>query len=120
MVTIKTFNEAVVWQKAHKLTLIIYETTKKFPKSEEYSLTNQMRRAAVSVPSNIVEGFKRKTTKDGIHFYNIAEGSLEELKYQLLLSKDLGYISNNLWADLEKLTDEVGRLLFSWKRSQVS
>jgi len=119
MVTIQTFKEAIVWQKAHKLTLSIYESTKKFPKNEEYALTNQMRRAAVSIPSNIAEGFKRRTIKDGVHFYNIAEGSLEELKYQILLSKDLGYISEEIFNDLEIMTNEVGKLLFGWKKSQI-
>lgn len=120
MATIRTFKEAIVWQKSHKLTLSVYELTKKFPKNEEYALANQMRRAAVSVPSNIAEGFKRRTIRDGIHFYNIAEGSLEELKYQILLSKDLGYISDEIYNELEKMTDEVGKLLFGWKRSQLS
>ncbi|MFA5291089.1 MAG: four helix bundle protein [Candidatus Paceibacterota bacterium] len=118
MTAIQTFKEAIVWQKAHQLVLGVYEITKKFPRSEEFGLSNQMRRAAVSIPSNIAEGFKRKTIKDGIHFYNIAEGSLEELKYQMFLSKDLGYISENIFNKLDELGDETGRLLCGWKRSQ--
>ena len=85
MTTIKKFTEIIAWQKAHELALFIYLITNKFPRSEEFGLSSQMRRAAVSVPSNIVEGFKRKSVKDGVNFYNIAEGSLEELKYQVLL-----------------------------------
>ena len=115
---IKTFKELIVWQKALQLTLEIYNITKNFPKCEEFVLVNQMRRCAVSVPSNIAEGFKRKSLKDSLHFYNMAEGSLEELKYQLLLAKDLSYIKEEKHNKLIDLAEEVGKLLCGWKNSQ--
>jgi len=115
---IKTFKELIVWQKAHQLTLEIYNITKNFPKYEEFILVNQMRRCVVSVPSNIAEGFKRKSLKDSLHFYNMAEGSLEELKYQLLLAKDLSYIKEEKYNELIDFAEEVGKLLYGWKNSQ--
>ncbi len=115
---IQTFQEIVAWQKAHVLALEIYKATETFPKTETFGLTSQMRRCSVSVPSNIAEGFKRRTRNDSAHFYNISEGSLEELKYQLLLSRDLGYISIDKYNELKQLADEVGKLVNAWKRSQ--
>ncbi len=90
---IQTFQDIVAWQRAHELTLDVYKVTEHFPKLETFGLTSQMRRAAISMPSNIAEGFKRRSRNDSIRFYNIAEGSLEELKYQLLLAKDIGYLT---------------------------
>ena len=116
---IRNFLEIIAWQKAHRLALNIYSITRKFPRFEEYGLANQMRRCAVSVPSNIAEGFKRKTVKDSAHFYNISEGSLEELKYQLILSRDLKYISNEIFEESQTLAEESGRTLNAWKKSQV-
>lgn len=118
MGTIKSFKEIIAWEKAHKLTLEVYSLTKKFPRFEEFGLANQMRRAAVSIPSNIAEGFKRRSLKDSTHFYNMAEGSLEELKYQLLLSRDLDYLEKVHYEKIEFLGDEVGKLLNSWKKAQ--
>ncbi|MBI4050645.1 MAG: four helix bundle protein [Candidatus Doudnabacteria bacterium] len=115
---IKTFRDLIAWQKAHNLTLGVYKITDKFPKTETFGLTSQMRRCAVSVPSNIAEGFKRRTKNDSVHFYNIAEGALEELKYQLLLARDLGYISDKEYRSLNDLADEVGKLTNGWKRVQ--
>ena len=115
---IQSFKEIIVWQKSHQLTLEIYKITSNFPKHELYSLINQMRRCAISIPSNIAEGFKRKSLKDSIHFYNIAEGSLEELKYQLLLARDLAYISEGEYTNIINLAEDVGKLLNSWKKSQ--
>jgi four helix bundle protein len=87
----KSFKDLVVWQKAHKFVLDIYKITKCFPKEELYGLTSQMRRASVSIPANIAEGFKKKGKADKLRFYNIAQGSIEEMKYFLLLSNDLDY-----------------------------
>jgi len=115
---IKTFQEIIVWQKAHQLTIEIYDITKTFPKEEKFGLVSQMRRCVVSIPSNIAEGFKRKSLKDSLHFYNIAESSLEELKYQLLLAKDLNYIDEKDYNKLIELAEEVGKLLNGWKKSQ--
>jgi four helix bundle protein len=87
-----TFRNIKGWEKAHKLVLEIYMITRKFPGHEKYGLTAQLRRSAVSIPTNIVEGYKRKSDKDFAHFLNMADTSLEETKYHLLLSYDLGYL----------------------------
>jgi four helix bundle protein len=104
----KAFTELIVWQKGHALTLRIYNLTNSFPKREMFGLTSQMRRAAVSVPANIAEGFKKKGKMDKVRFLNIAQGSLEECRYYLILANDLGYSNTKtLMEDVE----EVGRLL---------
>ncbi len=118
MTSIKTFKDLLVWQKAHQMVVLVYEKTKLFPKEELFVLTSQIRRAAISVPANIVEGFRRKTLKDSLNFYRIADASLEELKYHLLLAKDLSYISNEEHSVLEVSCEEVGRLLTRWIQSQ--
>ena len=114
----KTFKDLIVWQKAHKMVLDIYKITKGFPKDEVFILVSQIRRAAISVPANIVEGFRRKALKDSVNFYYIANASLEELRYHILLSKDLKYINENNYQQLEGLMDEVSRILNSWIKSQ--
>lgn len=91
--TIKTFTDLIAWQKSHELTLLIYKITDKFPAKEIYSLTNQIRRSAISIVSNIAEGFSRQTLKEKIQFYYIALGSNTELQSQILISKDLNYVS---------------------------
>lgn len=116
--TVKTFKEILAWQKAHELVLEIYRITTKFPRYEEFGLSNQMRRSAVSIPSNIAEGFKRKHLKDSLNFYNISDASLEELKYQLLLSRDIGYIDETTYNAIFSKTEEAGRLLCGWSKSQ--
>ncbi|MCB0167104.1 MAG: four helix bundle protein [Anaerolineae bacterium] len=103
------FQQLEVWQEAHKLTLLVYKITKAFPSEEKFGLVSQMRRAAVSIPANIVEGFKRRSPRDKLRFYNIAEGSLEEVKYFFILSKDLNYISSA--DELINQAEAVGRLL---------
>lgn len=110
-------NKLVVWQKSHELVLIIYEITKNFPKEELLGLTSQIRRAAVSIPSNIVEGKARGSAKDYKRFLLIARGSLEELKYQLLLAKDLIYMDEKKYIEILKLSKDVGRLLNGLIRS---
>ncbi len=104
----QSFRDVVVWQKAHAFTLAIYRSTEAFPRHELFALTSQLRRAAASVPSNFVEGFRKRTKPDKLRFYNIAQGSADECLYQLILAHDLGYLnSTSLQADLE----EVSRLL---------
>ena len=110
-------NKLIVWQKSHELVLIIYEITKNFPKEELLGLTSQIRRAAVSIPSNIVEGKARGSDKDYKRFLLIARGSLEELKYQLLLAKDLLYMDEKKYNEILKLSKDVGRLLNGLIRS---
>lgn len=114
----KTFQDILAWQRAHAFALAIYRATESFPKSELFGLVSQMRRAVVSVASNIVEGFTRTSKNDALHFYTIAEGSLEESKYQLLLARDLGYLSEAQYSDLLSIAEEVGRLLNGWAKSQ--
>ena len=105
----KSFQELLVWQKAHALVLKTYRLTNSLPKSELYGLTSQSRRAAVSVPANIAEGFVKGSVNDKLRFYNIAQGSLEELKYYFILMKDLEYTTNI--QEVVNTSNEVGRLL---------
>ena len=119
MAHIKTFYDLQVWQKAHQLVLTIYGLTRKFPDEERFVLSSQQKRAAVSVASNIVEGFRRKSIKDSLRFYNISQGSLEELKYQLLLAKDLKFITPKEFSDSHDLAEEVSKLLFRWIESNM-
>ncbi len=101
---IRTFTDLMVWQEGHKLVVIIYKTTKTFPKEETYSLTDQMRRSAASVTSNIAEGFGRQGYKEKLHFYYQAQGSLTELKNQILIAKDVSYLNRE---NLNKLADQA-------------
>jgi four helix bundle protein len=106
---ITRFQQLDVWREAHALVLKVYGMTKDFPRDERFGLISQMRRAAVSVPANIAEGFKRRGIREKIRFYNIAEGSLEELKYFFILAEDLGYCeSKDEWMEQAEV---VGRLL---------
>ena len=101
----------IVWKQSLQLVLKIYEITKGFPNSELFGLTSLIRRAAVSVPSNIVEGKARGIDKEYKRFLMMARGSLEEVKYQLLLAKDLKYIDVSEYETITGLTNEVGKLL---------
>jgi len=108
----KSFQELTVWQKAHAFVLQVYAATRRFPKAELYGLSSQLRRAAVSVPANIAEGFRRQSKQDKGRFLNISEGSLEECRYYLILAHDLGLLDKTpLW----ELTEEVGRLLNAYR-----
>ncbi|MFA5925935.1 MAG: four helix bundle protein [Parcubacteria group bacterium] len=108
---IKSFTDLIVWQEGHKLAILIYKETKNFPKEEIYSLTNQMRRAATSITSNIAEGFGRRTYKEKVQFYYQAQGSLTELKNQILLAHDIGYLSKNRLFALGEQANIAHRLL---------
>lgn len=104
----RTFQDLLVWQKAHRFVLDVYSLTAAFPKQETYGLSLQMRRAAVSIAANIAEGFRRRSKAEKVRFLNIAEGSAEECRYFLILAKDLGYVDpRNTTVALE----EVSRLL---------
>lgn len=109
------FEDLEVWKKAHKLVLHIYRQTRDFPKEEKFGLVSQMRRVAVSIPANLAEGFKKRTSKDKSNFYNIAQGSLEELRYYLILAKDLGYLGDN--QDLLNSVEEIGKMLYGLIKS---
>ena len=108
---IKSFEDLLVWQKAHKIVLNIYKLLEKFPKEEKYRIIDQLVRAVISIPTNISEGFGRYTSKDYIHFLIISRGSLSEVKYLILLSKDLKYITENEYQELNNDLSEVGKML---------
>ena len=107
-----------VWNKAHELVMLVYQHTRSFPSDEKFGLTSQIRRAAVSVASNIVEGFRRNSFKVSKNFYEIADGSLEELRYQLFLSRDLDYIKLEEYQKTIRLSEEVSKMLHAWMKSQ--
>jgi len=110
----RRFQDLVVWQKAHQFVLLAYRFSEAFPPKEMYGLTSQFRRAAISIPANIAEGFKKKSKTDKARFMNIAQGSLEECRYYLILAKDLHYGDpQNLWIALE----EVSKLLEAYSHS---
>ena len=104
----KSFRDLLVWQKAHQLVLATYELTKGFPKDELYGLTSQLRRAAVSVPANIAEGFRKYGLADKARFMNISQGSLEEVRYYYILAEDLGYGNTR---SLQDELEQVSRML---------
>jgi four helix bundle protein len=104
----RSFRDLLVWRKAHELALAVYAFTAGFPRQETYGLALQMRRAAVSVPANIAEGFRRRGKPDKARYMNIAEGSLEECRYYLILAQDLGYGNAT---HLSAVAEEVSRLL---------
>lgn len=112
---IKDFRHLDVWRKAHSLVLDVYKCTSSMPTEEKYGLCSQMRRSAVSIPANIAEGFKREGQNDKARFYNIAQGSLEELRYYFILIRDLGHRIEIL--DLEDRLDHIGRMLTNLIRS---
>jgi len=115
----KGFKSLTVWQKSHDLVLAVYRGTKNFPAEERFCMIQQMRRSAISIAANIAEGFKRKTDKDYCHFLNMSEGSLEELKYYLILSKDLNYLREELFQALFLASEEVGRLLSGFTKKLI-
>ena len=110
----RTFTDLIVWQKAHEFVLKIYKHTEGFPSQEIYGLVSQLRRAAVSMPANIAEGFKRRGKQDKRRFLNISQGSLEECRYYLMLAQDLEYgDSRSLMNELE----EISKILDAYVRS---
>ena len=107
----RSFRDLLVWRKAHEFVLAVYAFTARFPRQETYSLALQMRRAAVSIPANIAEGFRRRGKADKARYMNMAEGSLEESRYYLILAQDLGYGDT---AKLASTAEEVSRLLSAY------
>ncbi len=114
---IRTFTDLIAWKESHKLTLLIYRNTENFPINERYSLVDQMRRAAVSISSNIAEGFSRQSKKEKIQFDYTAKGSLTELQNQLLLSKDIGYIKKEVFSLIAEQTVLVDKLIMGLIKS---
>ena len=110
----RSFQDLMVWQKAHQLVLDVYRMTDTFPKQEIYSLTSQLRRAVVSVPANIAEGYRKSGPADKSRFLNIAQGSLEEVRYYLILANDLRYSDTS---SMHSAVDEVARMLYAYHRA---
>jgi four helix bundle protein len=110
----RTFQDLVVWRKAHEFVLAVYRFTEGFPRSETYGLASQMRRAAFSIPANIAEGFRKRGKADKARFMNTAEGSIEECRYYLVLAHDLGYGET---VSLMGLLEEISRLLNAYAKA---
>ena len=109
--SVSSYRDLTVWQKSMYLVTCVYQATKQLPKEEQYALTSQMRRASISIPSNIAEGAGRYNTKDYIHFLRIARGSNNELETQLLICEQLHYLSSEEVKSYLKLCDEINRML---------
>jgi four helix bundle protein len=116
-VKINRFSDLTVWQKAHALTLDTYRLTAKFPRSEQFGIVSQLRRASASVSANIAEGFGRRTTKELLRCLQISRGELEEARYFMILSRDLNYISAEEFASMNDRCDSVGQLINALGRS---
>ncbi len=114
---IKSFEELEVWQKAHELTLLIYKLTKRFPKEERFGITSQMRRASSAVAANIVEGYGRRTTGELLRSLRIANGEVEEARYFSLLSRDLTYLKQDEFNQINQLCRSISQLLSALGRS---
>lgn len=112
----RSFEDLIVWQKAHQFVLKVYKFVLKFPKEEIYALNPQLRRAAISVPANIAEGFKRKGKNDKLRFLNIADASLEECRYYLILSRDLKYGED---VEMNSVLIEVSKLLDAYSKKII-
>lgn len=110
----RDFTKLAIWQRSHQLTLSIYKITKDFPKNEQLSLTHQIRRSSFSIPTNIAEGCGRQTNPQFRNFLNIAAGSASELHYQLILSKDLHYITEVVFRDLSTETIEIKKMIYAY------
>jgi four helix bundle protein len=111
METIKFFTDLNAWKEWHKLVIMIYEITKQFPKEEAFGLTSQMRRCAVSITSNIAEGFSRQSYKEKLQFYSMALGSVTELQNQLLVSVDVGYLSKEKFNEINSQSTKVHKIV---------
>ena len=114
---VQGFRDLIVWQRAMELVESVYRATEDFPSKERYGLTNQLRRAAVSIPSNIAEGQGRNTTLDFLRFLSISRGSLQEVQTQIELTRRLGYLDEARCAEVSLLADEVAKLINGLCRS---
>jgi len=110
----RTFRDVIVWQRAHRFVLEVYRYTSSFARTEIYGLTSQFRRAAISIPANIAEGFKRRGDPDKVRFLNIAQGSIEECRYYLTLADDLKYGENDA---LMALLEEISKIIDSYAKA---
>src|SRR3989344_8403823 len=108
---ISSFTDLIAWKEGHALVLMVYKVTKKFPREEMFGLTNQIRRAVVSVTSNVAEGFSRFSSNDKSRFYSMAQGSLTEVQNQLIIARDVEYLSAKEYADVADQTILVHKLI---------
>ena len=108
---ISSFTDLIAWKEGHALVLMAYKVTKKFPREEVFGLTNQIRRAVVSVTSNVAEGFSRFSSNDKSRFYSMAQGSLTEVQNQLIIARDVEYLSAKEYADVADQTILVHKLI---------
>ena len=118
--SIKSFTDLSAWKEGHKLVLMIYKATQTFPSEEKFGLTNQIRRAAVSFTSNIAEGFSRNSAKEKIQFYYTALGSLSEVQNQLLVARDLLYLTRDMFDKIAEQTITANKLISGLIRSAKS
>ena len=114
---IRTFSELTVWQRSHKLTLLIYKLTAEFPRSERFGFVSQLRRSSASVPANIAQGFGRRTTRELLRSLQIASGELEETRYFLILSRDLGYVPELAFNRSREMCESVGQVISALGRA---
>lgn len=110
----RNFEDVIAWKKAHALVVFVYQVTKMFPDYERFGLCSQFQRSAVSIPANIAEGYKKLSKADKLRFLNISQGSLEECRYYCLLSKDLGYINNETYLQLQQKIMDTSYMLNSY------
>ncbi|MFA5652125.1 MAG: four helix bundle protein [Candidatus Paceibacterota bacterium] len=116
---IHNFTNLIAWQKSHELVLNIYKILKKLPNEEKFALADQMRRSSVSITSNIAEGFSRNTRKDKVQFYTISKGSLSELQSQLITARDLGYITDTDFKELDSMIEQSSKLISGIIKSAI-
>lgn len=112
----QSFKDIVAWQRAHQFVLLVYKFTRTFPLEERFGLCSQFQRAAVSIAANIAEGYRKLSKADKLRFLNVAQGSLEECRYYILLSKDLNYISEDNNKELTTSIEDVSRLLNAYSK----
>lgn len=112
----QSFKDIIAWEKAHYFVLQVYKVTHNYPAEERYGLCSQFQRAAISIPANIAEGYRKLSKVDKLRFMNIAQGSLEECRYYILLSKDLDYITEDKYNELTRSIEEASRLLNAYSK----
>jgi len=116
----RDFHKLKIWERAHKLTLLLYKVTRSFPNDELYGLTSQIRRSSASIPTNIAEGCGRDSQAEMIHFFQLAMGSSSELEYQLILAHELQYITEGAYKDVSTELIEIRRMLNTYTRKLKS
>lgn len=112
-----SFENVIAWQKAHLFVLLVYKITKDFPNYERFGLSSQFQRSAVSIAANIAEGYKKKGVQDKLRFFNIAQGSIEECRYYIILANDLEYVDTETSTQMRELLEETSKLLNAYCKS---